>query len=99
MLEVVGKTFKKHILQAKRPVLIEMYSPDCIHCKTLATQWELLAKGFKAAGTSVTVVCKLDFIHFPAVPSVQSTSCVDWIVNNLREVLRCIAVECRPSWT
>ncbi|KAE8700650.1 Protein disulfide isomerase-like 1-5 [Hibiscus syriacus] len=48
LLAVVGKTFDDLVLNSPKNVLLEVYTPWCIHCETTSKQVEKLAKHFKA---------------------------------------------------
>ena len=55
---VVGKTFDKIVLDNYKDVLIELYAPQCIHCKQLEPVYRDLAKRFK--DVEGLVIAKMD---------------------------------------
>jgi len=56
---VVGKSFKKIVMDPTKDVLIEAYAPWCGHCKTLAPKYEELAKRLSKYSDTLTIA-KID---------------------------------------
>jgi len=55
VVELTDKNFNQVLADAKRPALIEFYTPWCGYCKKLEPEWELLAKTIKNGGDKVLI--------------------------------------------
>jgi len=55
---LVGKTFKKEVVDSGKDVLVEFYAPWCGHCKALVPEYEKLGNEFKSIDS--VVIAKMD---------------------------------------
>lgn len=58
VVELVGSTYAAAVGDATKDVLVQLYSPECGHCRKLAPVYEAVARKFAADGEMV--VAKMD---------------------------------------
>jgi len=72
VVELDSSNFDQIVLDKSKNVFVKFYAPWCGHCKTLAPDWDKLAKAF--SNEPNVVVAKLDATKFPDLGSRYSVT-------------------------